>query len=113
MVLRASNRNSKGIRRELQNYNPFAKTRSHRISHVLPKRLTFKAPGDTCESSVSSAFGEAFVGFHLEHPMFRWEPAGPPQVHLRPNTYIKHTVELTGSWERRWIQKNHLTVGIL
>lgn len=35
-----------------------------------------------------------------------------PQVHLRADMYIKHTVELTSSWERRRIQKNHLTVGI-
>lgn len=80
LVLRASNRNSKGIKRELQeNQNPFAKTRSHRISHVLPKRLTAKAPGDTCESSATTAFSEVFVGFHLEHLMLRWEPAGPPR----------------------------------
>lgn len=95
LVLRACNRISKGIRRELQNYNPFAKTWSHRISHVLPKRLTFKAPADTCESSATSVFNEDFVGFHLEHLMFRREPAGPPQVHLRAD--IKHTVELTST----------------
>ena len=96
LVLRACNGNYKGITRELQeNYNPFAEIWSHRKSRVLPKRLTFNAPGETFESYATYAFGETFIGSHLKHLMFRWEPAGSPQVHLIADVYIKRAVELS------------------
>lgn len=60
----------------------------------LPQKA-FNAHGETFGFYATYAFGETFIGFHLKPLVFRWEPAGPPQVRLVAGMYIKHAAEVS------------------